>query len=147
MRHKLCRSFHPWCPGVKNRCLSIYGSIDRWINSQHLQTDKGTKVTHHQQHGAENISINIFVVLAIHYNDAIMGAMVSHITSLTIVYLSVYSGADQRKHQSSASLAFDWGIHRWPVNSPYKWPVTRKIIPIDDAIMIWGPLPLAIHPK
>ena len=21
MRHKLCRSFHPWCPGVKNRCL------------------------------------------------------------------------------------------------------------------------------
>ena len=47
-----------------------------------------------------------------HYNDVMMGAMASQITSITIVYLSVYSGADQRKHQSSASLAFVWGIHR-----------------------------------
>ena len=46
----------------------------------------------------------------IHYDDAIMGAMASQITSLTIVYLTVYSGADQRKHQSSASLAFVQGI-------------------------------------
>ena len=44
----------------------------------------------------------------------------SHITSLTIVCLTVYSGADQRKHQSSASLAFVRGIHWWPVNSPHK---------------------------
>ena len=41
--------------------------------------------------------------------------------------LNRYSGADQSKHQSSASLAFVWGIHRGPVNSPHKWPVTRKI--------------------
>ena len=41
-----------------------------------------------------------------------MGAMASQITSLTIVYSTVYSGADQRKHQSSASLAFVTGIHR-----------------------------------
>ena len=47
-----------------------------------------------------------------HYDDVIMGAMASQITSLTIVYSTVYSGADQRKHQSSASLAFVWGI-RW----------------------------------
>ena len=39
-------------------------------------------------------------------------------TSLTIVYSPVYSGADQRKHQSSASLAFVRGVHRWPANSP-----------------------------
>ena len=64
-----------------------------------------------------------------------MGMMASQITSLTIVYLSIYSGADQRKHQSSASLAFVWGIHRWPVNSPHKWPVTRKMFPFDDVIM------------
>ena len=57
------------------------------------------------------------------------------ITSLTIVYSTVYSGADQRKHQSSASLAFVWGIHQWPVNSPHKWPVTRKMFPFDDVIM------------
>ena len=57
-----------------------------------------------------------------------------------MVYSSVYSGADQRKQQSSASLAFVWGIHQWPVNSPHKWPVTRKIFPFDDAIMAdWMP--------
>ena len=70
-----------------------------------------------------------------HRNDVIMGAMASEITSLTIVYSTVYSGADQRKHQSPASLAFVRGIHRWPVNSPHKWPVTRKTFPLDDVIM------------
>ena len=57
---------------------------------------------------------------SLHYNDVIMSAMASQITSLTIVYSSVYSGEDQRKHQSSVSLAFVWGIHRWPANSPHK---------------------------
>ena len=71
-----------------------------------------------------------------HYNDVIIGTMASQITSLTIIYSTVYSGADQRKHQSSASLAFVWGIHRGPVNSPHKWPVTRKMFPFDDVIMI-----------
>ena len=47
----------------------------------------------------------------IHYNDVIMSAMSSQLTSLTIVYSTFYSGAGQRKHQSSASLAFVWGIH------------------------------------
>ena len=65
-----------------------------------------------------------------------MGAMASQITILTIVYWTVYSGADQRKHQSSASLAFVWGIHRSPVNSPHKWPVKQKMFPFDDVIMI-----------
>ena len=64
-----------------------------------------------------------------------MGTIVSQITSLMIVYSTVYSDADQRKHQSSASLAFVWGIHREPVNSPHKWPVTWKMFPFDDAIM------------
>ena len=52
-----------------------------------------------------------------------------------IVYTTVYSDADQSKHQSSASLAFVRGIHRGPVNSPHKWPVTRKMFPFDDVIM------------
>ena len=72
-----------------------------------------------------------------HYDGVIMGATASQITSLTIVYSIVYSDADQRKHQSSASLAFVWGIHRGPVNSPHKWPVTRKMFPFDDVIMMW----------
>ena len=71
-----------------------------------------------------------------HYDDVIMGTMASQITSLTSVYSTVNSGADQSKHQSSASLAFVWGIHRGPVNSPHKWPVTRKMFPFDDVIMI-----------
>ena len=65
-----------------------------------------------------------------------MGTFASQITSLAIVYPTVYSGADQRKHQSSASLAFVWEIHRGPVNSPHKLPVTRKMFPFDDVIMI-----------
>ena len=48
-----------------------------------------------------------------------MSAMASQITSLTIDYATVYSGADQGKHQRSASQAFVRGIHRWPVNSPH----------------------------
>ena len=64
-----------------------------------------------------------------------MSAMASQITSLTIAYSTVYSGADQRKYQSSASLAFVRGIHRRPVNSPHKGPVTRKMFPFDDVIM------------
>ena len=70
----------------------------------------------------------------LHYDDVTMSAMASQITSLTIVSI-VYSGPDQRRHQSSASLAFVRGIHRWPVNSPHKWPVTRKMFPFDDVIM------------
>ena len=64
-----------------------------------------------------------------------MGAMPSQFTSLPIVYSTVYSGAHQRKHQSSASLAFVCGIHQSPKNSPHKWPVTRKIFPFDDVII------------
>ena len=57
----------------------------------------------------------------------------------------VHSGADQRKYQSSASLAFVWGIHRWPVNSLHKWPVTRKMFPLDDVIMTRGLDTIAIE--
>ena len=90
----------------------------------------------------------------LHYNDVIMTAMASRITSRTIVYSSVYSGIDQRKHQSSASLAFVGVIYRWPVNAQHIWiwiwtddqqilmsdsahkgSVTRKMCPFDDVIM------------
>ena len=70
-----------------------------------------------------------------HCNDVITIAMASQITSLTIVHSTVYSGVDQRKHQSFASLTFLRGNHRWPVNSPHKGSVTRKIFSFDDVIM------------
>ena len=64
-----------------------------------------------------------------------MGSIASQITSLVIVYSTVYSDADQSNYQSSASLAFVRGIHRRPVNSPHKWPVTPKMFPFDDVII------------
>ena len=72
----------------------------------------------------------------LHYSDVMMTTIAPQITSLTIGYSTVYSDADQRKHQSSASLAFVERIHRRPVNSPHKWPVTRQIFPFDDVITI-----------
>ena len=65
------------------------------------------------------------MVFFYHYSDVIMTTIASRITNLTIVYSIVYSDADQRKHQRSTSLAFVWGIHRWPVNSTHKRPVTQ----------------------
>ena len=76
-----------------------------------------------------------WLALRVHYNDVIISAMASQITNHAIVYSTVYSGVDQRKHQSSASLPFVRGIHRRPVNSPHKGPVTRKMFPFDAVIM------------
>ena len=70
-----------------------------------------------------------------YYNDVIMSPKASPICSLKIAYSTVYSGADQRKHQSSASLAFVRVIHRGPVNFPHKWPVTQRMYPFADVIM------------
>ena len=64
-----------------------------------------------------------------------MGSIASQITGVSIVYSTICSDADQRKNQSSVSLASVRGIHRWPANSPHKAPVTRKVFPLDDFIM------------
>ena len=60
-----------------------------------------------------------------HYSD-VMSATVSQITGVSLVCINLCSDPDQRKHQSSAWLAFERGIHRWPVDTPNKGPVTRK---------------------
>ena len=64
-----------------------------------------------------------------HDCDAVMSAMASQITGASIVYITVCWGAEQRKYRNSAPLAFVRGIHRWPVNSPHKGSLTRKIFP------------------
>ena len=88
------------------------------------------------------VSICLFVIVSSvlswwlwHYSDIIMSMMASEITSLMIVYSTIYLGANQRKHQSSASLAFVRGIHRWLVISLHKGPVMWKMFPFDDVIM------------
>ena len=83
-----------------------------------------------------SLSIYYIYIYVYHHSDVVMGATASQITSLTTVYSTVYSGADQRKYQSSASLAFVRGIHRWLVNSPHKWPVTRIMFPFEDVSMM-----------
>ena len=70
-----------------------------------------------------------------HYSDVIMSTMSSQITGVSIVYSTVFSGADQRRHQSSAPLAFARGIHRWPMNSPHKGPITWNMFSFSDVIM------------
>ena len=90
----------------------------------------GVNLNHVSKRGPEPGTITV-----VHYDDVIMTMLASQITSLTVVYSIVYSGVNQRKHQSSASLAFVREIHRGPVNFPHKWPVTRKMFPFDDIIM------------
>ena len=70
-----------------------------------------------------------------HYSNVLMSAMASQITNVLIVCSAVCSGADQRKHQSSALLAFVGGIHQLPVDSPHKGPVSRKMFPFADAML------------
>ena len=69
-----------------------------------------------------------------------MSAMAFGITGVTIVCSIVCSGADQRKYQSSASLALV-KAHWWPVDSSHKGPITRKMFPFDGVIMTWDITP------
>ena len=73
-----------------------------------------------------------------HYDDVILSVMASRIISVSIVYSTVCPRADQRKHQSFASLAFVRGIHQWPGNSPHKGPVTRKMFPLMTSSWLWN---------
>ena len=77
-----------------------------------------------------NVSTSWRFPVTPYYSDVIMSAMASQITGASIVPSTVCSSADQRKHQNSVSLAFVRGIHRWPVVSPNKRPVTLKMFPI-----------------
>ena len=118
---KNCMVTHNW---QRAKCdVAIVGIIDN------RQTDKLFPVINYSNFEYA------FPKRQFHYTDVIMIAVVSQITSLAIVYSLVYSGADQRKHQSSGSLAFVWGIHRSPVNSSHKRPATRKMFLFDDVIM------------
>ena len=132
-----------------NKSLIHYMCLRKW-NVSRLYADHMLCIYSIASAGWIRVLFNSSVT---HYDDVRMGAMASQITSLTIVYSTVYSGADESKHQSSASLAFVWGNHRGPVNSPHKWPVTPKMFPFDDVIMtddanrIWQPeLPLFLKP-
>ena len=134
---------------TESACLSIWVVFHERGKSMNLQTH----TSHHNDVTMSTIASQITSLTIAHstvcpcvnhYDDVTMTATASLITSLTIVYSTVYSSADQRKHQSSASLAFVRGIHRRPVNSPHKWPVTRKMSPFDEVIMSKKPSKLRV---
>ena len=103
---------------------------------RHSTAPTSIKCTRASQHNIAYPFKTAATNFVLHYSVVIMSPMASQITGVSIVYSTVCSGADQRKHQSSASLAFVRGIHRSPVNSPHKGPVTRKMFPFDDVIMV-----------
>ena len=115
---------HYHCTSLGQKWLLLGHTYNSLYNTMHLcMVITSTKAPR------QNLNLSTY------YGDIIMSAMASQITSLSVVYSTVYSGADQRKHQYSMSLAFVRGIHRGPVNSPHKWSVTRKMLLFDDVIM------------
>ena len=123
-----------------------FGIINVWMNfanatnwnSRHvfIHIHKTALVTHLRDPSLRR-SIQ-FEMICHHYSDVKISAMASQITGVSIAYLTVCSGPNQIKYQSSASLAFMMGVHRWPMNSPHKGPVTWKMLPLDDVILIIG---------
>ena len=107
MWHKPCRTFHPWCLCIKTRCLYV--------------SDVSFTLC------AYDLSLN--GARALHYSDVIMSAIASQMTGVSIVFSIVPSGADKRKHQSSASLGFVSRFHS------HKGSVTRKMFPFVYVIM------------
>ena len=77
--------------------------VNDWVNSREVGD-----LRRYRDHN----DVTVMMSCQKHYDDVTMGAIASQITSLAIVYSAVYADADQRKHESSASLAFVWGIHR-----------------------------------
>ena len=109
----------PWQLSMTCQTQNFIGPSRRWVLKLVRQTV---------------LDVNTRAYLTNHYNDIIVSTMASQITNVS-------SGADQRKHQSSASLAFVQGIHRSSVNSQHKEPVTWKMFPFDDVI-ITLPMPV-----
>ena len=90
--------------------------------------------------GSGHIVAHIRYLECRHYSDVIISAMSSEIIGVSMLYPPACSAPDQRMYQSSASFAFVRVIHRCPVDSPHKGPITRKIIPLHDVIMRRGEL-------
>ena len=106
-----CLCFAMWCDSIFD--LGLFCLQENQYSCLQEPTENDlthcTSLLNTGRNGALNVSTS---PLFHHYNDVIMTTMASQITSLTVVYSTVYSNADQIKHQSSASLAFVWGSHR-----------------------------------
>ena len=117
---------------LEKQALVLMGKTLKYLHHLGLRNAKCFLYLISDNNSAHTGSVPVFWM---HYCDVIMSEIASQITSFTIVCSTVCSVADQRKHQSYASLAFVRGIHRRQMNSPHKGPVTRKMFPFDDVIM------------
>ena len=81
-------------------------------------------------------SIHVALFNKNHYTYVIMSLMASQITSLAIVYSPVCSGTDKKKKKKLRVTGLCEGNSPGPVNSPHKRPVTRKMFPFDDVIIM-----------
>ena len=104
-------------PSNPQHCIIWNGLVIKWIQSSYIS------VKSHWRYGVSNRWQLEYL-----FNN-LLGLIKGW-------HQSVCSGADQGKYQSAASLAFVSGIHRWPVNSPHQGPITRKMLPFDDVIML-----------
>ena len=122
---------HDW---TAMRCFGMYlllTWLSCWTNRRYVGD-----LIRHNNNVTESKGVRFYYVIRHHYSDVTMSAMESQITGESMICSTVCSGSDQRKHQSSASLTFVRGIHRWLVVYPHKGPVTWKMLPFDDVIMI-----------
>ena len=99
---------HAWC------LLTMYASLNEMFDC--CNSNRSTQGQHiYVREKKNNALLSINWVWLRPLNDVIISEMASQITGVSIVYLTVSSGADRGKHQSSTSLAFVLGIHRLPV--------------------------------
>ena len=137
-------SFLPNKPFQQNRCICVYVCVRVCVCLFHYSK----RVLSHSSLGEMcimTLSLVCFWERCHHahftptryndHDDVIMSATASQITGASIACSTVDSGADERKHQRSASLAFVRGINWWSVSSPHKRTVTQKMFPFDDVIM------------
>ena len=121
-----------FCPVFNKVALSVPAACLAWLKVINTEWAGMSMTTIYMQPIIPSYYSLTGMTFLHHYGDVIMSAMASQITSLRIVCSPIYSGADQRKHQSSSSLVFVQGIQHWPVNSSHKGPVMQKMFPFDD---------------
>ena len=127
-----------WWKFHQNDNISVSVYICNMYTMYHAATQHYEPLLVDKKYHITSVFISITENISVHnqhYSDVIMSAMASQNIGVPIVFSTVCLGADHRKRQSSASLAFVREIHRWPVNSPHEGPVTRKMFPFDDVIM------------
>ena len=107
-----CNNHYSMCA-----CMKFWNKGCHIDNHDDFQPDNNESNVHAlAQISVQSLGMHFKSPQSFHYSDIIMCAMVSQITSLTIVYLTISSGTDQRKHQNSMSLA---SVRNLPVTGEF----------------------------